>query len=598
MNKPMTARVRACLAGWFLLHGAPSIVTGQVRLAGSVTAIEGTPLAGAEVALFGPELPFDAGRRALARGAEAQPEPLARALTDATGTYAVAAPTVGIWRLRVSAAGRSAVERFVLVDRAGTLPVAILPERRPTPVTVLRRDGSAVPAADLRGLRLESNWIYTPMGWGFTPQTLVFGPHGEPLLDAWPDSGWSEVAAYLPGTGELGLLPSSHGLRFLAFDAVQQPIVVRDAHRRPVAGAVVRQGQLPCGADLTGKWTSGIGRGIEITWTVGTTDATGRLGVPLPPGCAVTLTAYAADGAEGSVEVKLRDKAREGVAAIDLVGPRTVTGHVVDPTSGAAVGDALVYSDGAPTGWALSAPDGTVTLRLAPPDVDRWRLVVQRQGFFPSSVELERGSPALRRPLVLPLSPMRWLRGRVVGPDGLPIVGAALVIDPLGADPATAEPQRFERVESDAEGAFALPLRDGMRYGLRLLHEEYATRLLTIGAGTEAPIGSSPRFLLDRGRTGVGRVIDPSGRPIAGAEILCDIDEPPPADEGEVRLFEGVRATSAADGRFRLEKLGVRPYVLSVRAPGRMAAERHGIQPQAGEGMLDLGDVVLEPPAH
>src|SRR5436190_6346276 len=605
----MTARVCARWAMSMLILGWPAIVTGQIRLSGSVTAIEGTPIAGAEVSLFASPRSYDEGRQALSGEAG---EPLARVLTDGAGAWALDVPTAGIWLLRAGAAGRSTVERPVTVEHPETLSAAILPERHPTPLRVLRRDGSVLPANELRGLRLESNWIYMPTGWRSAPQTLSYGPGGEPLVDAWPASGWTEVVAYLPGVGELGPLPPFKGLRFMAFDVVQQPVRVRDAHRRPVAGAIVRQGQLPCGADLTGAWTSGIGRGIEISWTVGTTDAEGKLEVPLPPGCRVTLTAYTALGAEGSVAVKLQGRAPEGIATIDLVEARTVTGRVVDSTSGAGIGGALIYGTGDPAGWALSDADGALTLRLAPPDAERWKLLVKPEGFFYSIVELQPSSAGgciveypraagcvgqPRRPLPLPLSPIRWLRGRVVGIDGAPIAGAGLVIDDLGADPADEfVANRRESAGTDADGAFSLPVRDGARYGLRLSGKGYATRLGTVGAGTDAPIGSSPRFVLDRGQTGIGRVVDSEGRPIAGAAILCDIDQPPP-DESEVRGFEGIETTSDENGRFRLENLGARPYVLTVRAPGRTAVERDGIRPADGEGTLDLGDVVLGPPA-
>jgi len=110
--------------------------------------------------------------------------------------------------------------------------------------------------------------------------------------------------------------------------------------------------------------------------------------------------------------------------------------------------------------------------------------------------------------------PESTVRFRVVGPDGRPVRGAEVALDRMGIDSFD-----WVRTETDRAGTCRIPrvyvpwedtvLVKARGFAMARFHLE---ELLLVGR----------RFVvrLEPGRTITGRVLDPAGRPVAGAFLL------------------------------------------------------------------------------
>ena len=87
--------------------------------------------------------------------------------------------------------------------------------------------------------------------------------------------------------------------------------------------------------------------------------------------------------------------------------------------------------------------------------------------------------------------------------------------------------------------------------------------------------------------TVTGRLVDKSGKPLAGLRVALNPDLPP--DQLRVRLQE-LPPTSGPDGRFQVEgEAGKRMLVVLARPP----MLKHGLSLEAGK-TIDIGDVTLD----
>ncbi len=197
---------------------------------------------------------------------------------------------------------------------------------------------------------------------------------------------------------------------------------------------------------------------------------------------------------------------------------------------------------------------------------------------------------------------------RVEGPEAtLRLVRGGRIVWPLLVDPpelgSDGDYGWVELLESGREGragtarwdaeharVVAEGLRAG-RYRLQARLPGFAPLLsepVAVAAGEETAL---PPAVPDPGRAIVGVVVDgDTGEPVAGAEVRAE-----PGDGTTFRtprdLETAQRATSDAEGRFRVAGLAAREYTLRIRAAG--FAERR-IQVTPDEGGTDLGEIELD----
>jgi len=280
-----------------------------------------------------------------------------------------------------------------------------------------------------------------------------------------------------------------------------------------------------------------------------------------------------------------------------------LSGQVVDASGRKPIPNALVrVSEDA--GAAVRA-DAEGRFRVEAPGRRRFVLEVLAPGFLLKKVVVTRPQLVSRKIGTLALERAGRLRGRVVDPQGRPLPGAAVLAihqSALGDRAFSPSDPVADRAVTDPQGRFELPhVRPEQSYEIR------ASRAGAFPAAQSATVGDpamQPRDLtlvLAPARTARGKVQDPAGRPIAGAEAVArPALRPGSADDGPAEAMASPAVQSDAQGVFSLPELPAAEVELSVRrkgyAPAVFPALRipSGTGP-AGTGPADLGVVMLRP---
>ena len=180
----------------------------------------------------------------------------------------------------------------------------------------------------------------------------------------------------------------------------------------------------------------------------------------------------------------------------------------------------------------------------------------------------------------------RFVAGVVVDEDSLPIASA--VVEGLGVATHGA-------VRTSAEGRFLLPMNT----------EEQSVRLRVRAVGFAgwksdgiAVDGTSARIVLERGRRVVGMVVDPEGRPVAGASVSTrfGLRSRPAAglrtvtgesvDESVLQPPWEVRTD--ATGAFIIDGFGSEEEVLNANAEGWSPADPTSVSPPSNGVVIRL----------
>ncbi len=276
---------------------------------------------------------------------------------------------------------------------------------------------------------------------------------------------------------------------------------------------------------------------------------------PLPPG---------APGSRAAVE--------EVAAAEGGV----ISGRVINWSTGDGVANAELTFTG-PRGALTVRSDANGSFELAPeaPGVFSLTTIVA-QGFLPYAPELEHS------PVRVALAPKQAVRGvtmflfpavdyfgTVLDASGAPVAGARVKL----ADPPAGE-QALEKIvnewTSDKQGKFVFHAPDGAVFeaskgamrGWAMLDGDVAlTHQMTIKIGDAPP----------RDATIKGKTVDESGAPIPDVLITAVPQDKPGAD---VPPRAVAFATSGPDGRFTVEGVDKKPYVLIAEEEGRAPLQK------------------------
>ncbi len=504
-------------------------------------------------------------------------KPLATARPRPDGSFEIAASEPGLYAVTVRSEGFLPL-RFELrpLIEETELPPAELEPASPVEVRVVGPDGSPVPGATVWTVPVRE-----PKGWPARGLSLwqpaqgveVTGPDGGIKTLSSPD-GTLQAMAFSPrfGFAQSEVRERSATLRLVAARRVE--LEVRDARGKKVAGALVRLLAPPVPAGLTGP--------------------EGRLTLPLSEEAAY-LQVETEDVQAASLHLARGSAA--GPRTVTLAAPVPVSGRVVEADGGAPVPGALVWPMGRlALRPARTAADGRFRLQ-APGTYSHDSLLAAAPGYLtemtrPPQPSEEGGAPG---PATLRLTRVGLLAGRVVDADGRPVAGARVR--------ASSQGQGFLLNPSDlqawsgADGGFRLRrLRAGQTYELTVDKEGFAPGS---GLGEAAKPGSPApplRLVLSRGAAAFGKVVDESGKPVAGAEVeIRPVYEP-----GTMRMEDFERSVSAAakaDGSFELRPLTTGSFMLQARGPGFAPAYVPGIEVQDAAGRVDLGTITLSPEA-
>jgi thiol-disulfide isomerase/thioredoxin/protocatechuate 3,4-dioxygenase beta subunit len=165
---------------------------------------------------------------------------------------------------------------------------------------------------------------------------------------------------------------------------------------------------------------------------------------------------------------------------------------------------------------------------------------------------------------VLRLQRGTLVEGTVLSPDGRPVAGAEVAYGE-GQGYANAIPP----LKSDAEGRFRLGIKPGSVATLVAHAPGFGPTVqrLRVGEGTQRAY-----LTLDTAHSFRGRVVDPSGTPIARAEVIAFWSGPEASPSSSFGVASRQRLTTDADGRFEWKEAPGKGVLVDVSGGGFAAA--------------------------
>lgn len=572
------ARVRSGADGRFRIegilpgeYGLTATVAGQVGAhRGGLAVLPGGQLSGIDLVLEGGGVLLggtvsDAGGGIIA-GAEVRVTSQATG-GSATRTFLATADASGRYQITVPRQ-----QHLVVADADGYAPDSRLVDT----TAAARADFALRPAARLAGKVIDRG-DRAPVGGA---QVLLHDPEvwWRPTLEATTDArGAFELRDLHPGSFRI----SAHRGTLVS---VPRPVEVADADRasevilevqagRSIAGRTLVRGQPLAGARIRVRQST-----LALPGSVrALSDGAGGYRIEgLLPG-RYEVSAEAPGHAPAAREVVLTREADRGDADLELGAEAVLHGTVSRPDGTPAAGATVTASVG-----EVTAATGSLAGRQAVDRTDaggRFRLRALAAGKVevvatdPDTGRVSWGPEPLAagetREIALTLVAGALVIGLVKYDDGEPAAGVTV----LAVAPAT---QAMAQVRTDPQGRFELgPLAPGQTLIKASRKEGLAGMLDFKPEGREQKVitleGTKPHkgielVILRGGRTLSGLVVDPDGRPLAGATVSAD----PAGTEAGVREAFGAMLgqkglATGEDGRFELTNLEKGPYTVIAR---------------------------------
>jgi len=333
--------------------------------------------------------------------------------------------------------------------------------------------------------------------------------------------------------------------------------VVVDAQGRPVAGALVSVDGLP--------------------WIVSaSSDAQGAFVLTTVPDEATGLVAVARGFRTAHASLAAREEDRELVIRIVLTAANPVAGRVEDDAGNPIGASVVACEDTAAEARVQSAADGTFEL---PPSAIGCEAVAEHPEFAASPpqpvVEGQR--------LVLRLGTGGAIQGVVVDESGAAVTPFVVGIESFTPLRGRAGERHGSRSFDDAGGAFRW---DKLAPGSYVLTGSAAGKPPSRSASIDVQAGattSGVRIVLAKGGAIVGRVSEPGGAAVAGADLRFD------AVSGV--LDSKASATTDGAGRYRLEGAPDGPLTVRVHKDGYRSKLVSGLRVASGATLQQ--DIVL-----
>ncbi len=546
------------------------LLIARAALAGEITGrimLDNKPVAGVTVSALAVEQPADFARREARR--EPRPAALAKSVTDAKGGFRITFENPdGKAGVLVSFAysGSGVAESWGpgRLDTSDAEDVGEIAARKGFPLSgrVMDAEGRPVPDAE----------VEHPTG----PGSARTGADGRFTLEGVAEAG-NEVVAKKPGF----VTAKASGLRGGRTDV---SIVLRPA--LPLAGLVLAAD----GAPVPNAVVRADGGEFRASAEA---DAEGRFRIAaFGPGRVSLLADGGERGVREATGVALPRPDDQELRLV-LAPPRVFTGRVVDAATRRPVPGAVVdVLAGKLRVWARSGADGAFTLRPAP------------NGDLRLSSSAPRYVPAVRqvahteiggKPVEVLLRPAATLSGRVTDEQRRPVAGAKV----QAWDPevrTNLAPPPMTRTADD--GSFTLR-RVGASETLRVAathpdFEPFAAGDLGVKPGDTR---SGLALTLRRGAVITG-IVTAGGEPLAGVQMNVSPGRSsfgtPPRSLAQPQ-WSWPRATTGADGRFRIDGLSPGDYTLRATRTGWAAETRDALVAE-GRGPEAFA-IALEPEA-
>ncbi len=578
-----------------LLFALPAVAPAGIPIVGQVLGPDGEPEARVGVRLE--PIPPTYERAVLRLEGQPGPEPAVRTRTRADGTFELATPEAGMWKVVVSAPGMLTAEfRLVPLVDAAVLPAVKLVPAADLEVRLVDAEGKPRPGA-------VGAVILGGGGSGWRPQ-LRLAAAGEDGVARLPVGKDEKI--------QLEVLADGHPLAiFEVFDETSVTIdlpagvagVVRiiDQHKRPLAGAVAFQG--------------------SALLPLGLSDEEGHLPLVLQAEEPPSVRVSTANRWNGSFELDFgqatqasplhRSKATQASPGgetkprdLRLAPPSTIRGRVLDLSNRDPVAGALVWA----VRGELAVTDKKGQYALDDGVYKSRSVKAAAAGYQPGGSEL--GEDPAGEAAAIGLAPAAALSGKVVDSEGTLLAGVEIELTPLpqgGGFTSTSYRMARDgwRGRTSDRGVFrvaGLPAELG--YRLTFKRRGFAPHTLDVPPLEAFESRSELRVVLEPGRLAFGRVVDEDDVPVAGAEVA--LEEPPPSGDpmAAMRMMRWRRDPpdeptwlTDAEGRFEIADLAAGRYDLEVRASGFAPARVPGVRITDDHPRADFGTVVLVPGA-
>ncbi|QEH38075.1 Dioxygenase [Aquisphaera giovannonii] len=598
----------------------PSADVGPVPVVGTVVDEAGKPVAGADVWLT-PAVRLDDERKsgmALSWSAtrsreDRTPRVLARARADGSGTFRMEIPAeiasrpdpIGLAAWATQAGHAAALHRLPPGIGAGgesvTVTLAVGPSAR-AEMTFRDPQGRPLVGAKIVPSVVRQVPIPAELGEAFATATDAEGRATVAGLD---QSAVDAVRVSASGLGEQEIAadvsPPGTPIALAPVGKVAGRLVAPADHRGPLKGLAVRVRSRVGGFE---------GSGVSAE-AVAPCDAAGRFEFPaIATGLLEIRVVAEGEGATPLRAIAVEDLVLEPGSAIEREVPLRPTvrvrGEVREKGPGRPIAGVLITINERDGGdaWVLSDAAGKWAA-LVDREVNQpfgWPMRVRVPYYIPagSPEPPQRMPPRGVDELTLPILELARgvdVRGVVRDPDGRPVAGAEVELFMTSGDYGT-----FARlVRTDAEGRFLVAGVDAIgELKLRARRGSSTSGpLLAIRAkDMKEPIS----LMLRRSRIARlgGRVVDPSGRPIAGAVVRIQrrsLDGKAVVAIGPAADDDGATAwRTGADGRYRVGPLVAGDeYTVEASATGRLPA-RSGtvlLVPSGEDAVASAPDLVL-----
>jgi hypothetical protein len=317
-------------------------------------------------------------------------------------------------------------------------------------------------------------------------------------------------------------------------------IQVRAPAGQPLADVLVTASPIPSAGAISTGWQSAA--------RSGSTGQDGQVRLSRSEGENLSIQAFRADLGESPRQVASSAPGSARALTLALATPHRHTVRALDHEGKPMAGVVAHSGEGR---WRLGQTDGDGTLAVAIAPGQEIEVELHAADGRRGAVRLSGNTAS---PTSVELTPPQLLAGRLVSAiDGTPIrLG---LVWPAGHPALSAR--------SDASGKFTVSLAADGSWQLEAAASGFAGKRLAIPSKP----GSLLKITLEPVLSLAGKVVEPSGRPVAGAEIRAFPLASP--------LHAAALCTSGADGAFRLSGLAAdRGYHLEVHREGYGATSR------------------------